>query len=228
MARVKVRYGERLDRDSVKEVHTLLSADKPISKKVACAKLNISYNTTRLAKIIDEYLDNLAYSKKMRNSLRSKPITKEEASTIVASYLDNDSLSYISETTFRSVAKIKYVLEQYNIPLRGDSDCYTNPPMIMDSALTKDYKEGDLVYVVKYDSPAYIRKLIQVHAEHGNVYGMYLVGTRRMNVSQPWYELSDMRKVQDDLNVNLYDLSAEEVQEILRETIKRVNKRGSK
>lgn len=51
--RVKVKEGEKLTPSNIEKVIGLLEIEKPISKKDACELLNISYNTTRLARIIE-------------------------------------------------------------------------------------------------------------------------------------------------------------------------------
>jgi len=53
--RVKAKEHENLSEANIKKVIELLEAEKPITKKEACEVLNISYNTTRLSKIIEEF-----------------------------------------------------------------------------------------------------------------------------------------------------------------------------
>ena len=67
MARVKKREHEKLTSSNVQHVINLLESDKPITKKEACAILNISYNTTRLSKIIDDHKENIAYREERKN-----------------------------------------------------------------------------------------------------------------------------------------------------------------
>ena len=52
---VKKKDGEKLDDANIERVIGLLNQEKPITKKAACEALNISYNSTRLTRIIDEY-----------------------------------------------------------------------------------------------------------------------------------------------------------------------------
>ena len=53
--RTKKKDYEKLTDANIKHVIELLEAEKPITKKEACGILNISYNTTRLNNIIQEY-----------------------------------------------------------------------------------------------------------------------------------------------------------------------------
>ena len=61
---IKKQEHERLDDATLSRVVSLLEQDKPITKKVACEMLNISYNTTRLNRIIQEYKDRLEFTKR--------------------------------------------------------------------------------------------------------------------------------------------------------------------
>lgn len=57
MAARKTKNGEqeKLEDENVLRVIKLLEDTNPITKKEACSLLNIAYNTTRLASIIDKY-----------------------------------------------------------------------------------------------------------------------------------------------------------------------------
>ena len=70
---VKKKEHERLDDTTVGRVVSLLEQDSPITKKAACEILNISYNTTRLNRIIEEYKERIEFNKKRRAALRGKP-----------------------------------------------------------------------------------------------------------------------------------------------------------
>ena len=58
---IKKQEGENLTDANIKKVIRLLSAEKPITKKEACSILNISYNTTRLSKVIEDYESDQEY-----------------------------------------------------------------------------------------------------------------------------------------------------------------------
>ena len=55
LARVKKKDYENLSATNIQKVIMLLEQEKPITKKEACQILNISYNTARLNKILDEF-----------------------------------------------------------------------------------------------------------------------------------------------------------------------------
>jgi hypothetical protein len=80
--------------------------------------LNISYNVTRLARIIEEYHEKKAYVKRRKSQLRGRPATKEEIGEIATGYLRGDSLQEISKYTYRSLAFVKAIIEKIGIPSR--------------------------------------------------------------------------------------------------------------
>lgn len=193
---IRVKDGEDLSPSKIEEVIKLLNQEKPITKKDACAILNISYNTTRLNKIIDEYLETKAYHEQRRKELRNAPLTKEDISFIISSYLEEGNLSLISESTHRSLGVIKRVLERYNIPLRSSVVTYHKPLLLSDSAIVEEYESNDLVYSARYDQPAYISKKIY------DAYRIWLIKDEQYAL-QPYYELGDLRKLQNELSINI-------------------------
>ena len=59
---VKKRSHEKLTDSNIKHVMQLLDAESPITKKEACSILNISYNTTRLNKILEDTKNYQSFS----------------------------------------------------------------------------------------------------------------------------------------------------------------------
>lgn len=229
MARgVRKQEGEHLSATNIEKVTELLEDAKPITKKVACEMLNISYNTTRLNKIIQEHKDNVVFQKNMRKKMRTLPIDTATASQIVSGYLSGTSLADISEETYRSTNVVKRVLTKYNVPIRNTSVDYFHPIYIdNDEAIKEDYKNGDLVYSARYDCPATISR--GFHTEkHGMVYNLWTHGDNRQSITQPYYELADLRKVQTELNIKMYDLESDEVKRLLWEGMKNQKKQVDK
>lgn len=194
---IRVKEGEDLSPTKIEEVLKLLEQEKPITKKDACAMLNIAYNTTRLNKIIDEYKERKAYHAKRKKELRNTPLTKEDISYIVSSYLEESNLSLIAETTHRGLTVIKRVLERYNVPLRSSSVTYHNPIFLSDSSISENYTKDDLVYSARYDQPAYISKAIKE-----GIYRIWLLKDEQYAL-QPYYELADLRKLQTELSISI-------------------------
>lgn len=194
---IRQQDGEDFSSTKIEEVISLLESEKPVTKKVACEMLGMAYNTARLTKIIDEYKEQQAYNEKRRKELRKQPLTKEDIAYIVSSYLEEPNLSIIAETTHRSTTVIKRVLAKYNIPLRSSSTTYFNPVFLEDNAIALDYAKDDLVYSARYDEPAYISKLTQ-----DGVYRVWLIKTEQYSL-QPYWELGDLRKLQEELSIKI-------------------------
>ena len=92
---IKTRKHENLTETNVQHVIDLLNDSKPITKKEACSILNISYNTTRLNKIIEDHLDTVAYRERRKAQNKGKGATEMEIRQVVNFYLDGANVSDI-------------------------------------------------------------------------------------------------------------------------------------
>ena len=108
---IKKQEGENLTDASIKKVIRLLSAEKPITKKEACSILNISYNTTRLNKVIEDYESDQQYRKTRKAQKRGRPADNAEVAEIIESYLVGQSFTDIARRIFRSVSFVKNIVE---------------------------------------------------------------------------------------------------------------------
>ena len=89
--RIKKRSYEKLTDANIKHVAGLLKAETPITKKEACSILNISYNTTRLKTIIEEFVEQKEYRNKRKAANRGKPASKGEITSVVDSFINGKS-----------------------------------------------------------------------------------------------------------------------------------------
>ena len=87
MRRIKKKDTENLSDTNIRKVINLLSGDSPITKKEACGILNISYNTTRLQRIIDEFEETQTYREKRKAQNKGKAATKDEVADAVTRFL---------------------------------------------------------------------------------------------------------------------------------------------
>lgn len=225
MARgVRARDYENLSKENIKAVIQFLEDGG--SKKQACTMLNISYNTKRLDRIIEEHIEGVERTKKLRKKMRSTPITDSDIKYICECYLDGDSLDSISEHTFRSSQVIKRVVTNQNIPLRSSENDYFNPTLVPDSAIKEEYAVGDLVYSAKYMEVATIKGVL-TEGKNKGVYRIQLHGNSYSSAYQPWYELADLSKLKE-LGVSPKDLNREEVILLLNEALTKSRKRDRK
>ena len=198
----KVRDGEKLDKVNILRVIGLLEQEKPITKKAACEMLNITYNTSRLAKLIEEFKTREENAKKRRAKLRGKPLSDQELAMIAQEYLTGMAISNIAELTYRPTTLIKKAINSLNIPIKEADRSYYNPNDIEPEAMAEDYERDDLVYSARYQCPALINSLYKVTPE-GSLYNIYLLGPNQCCAIQPFWELADLRRVQKDLNVKI-------------------------
>lgn len=224
MATVRQQIGEDFSKAKVQEVIDLLESEKPITKKTACAMLKMNYSTTRLSNIIENHKDEVEALARRRKANRSKPIEKYEIASICEGYLSGDALVTLSDRLARSTNIVKRILLQNNIPLRGGSHSYNNPPLIEDDALAEEYKIGDLVYAARYDSIATIKGEGYKDNTHGMVYPIWVSGDYARAAYQPWYELSDLRGLQKKYNIKARDMDSIEIRNAVNLAVLNANK----
>lgn len=151
---------------------------KPITKKDACQILGMSYNTTRLTSIIENYKDKVAKDTERRSALRGKPVTLEDASYMITEYLDGATIDSISASTYRSPQMIKRTLEEYSVPIRASSHDYFTPPLIPTGAVKERFKVGEVAYSARYDSKVIIEKEYEAKKHLGYVYRVWLTSEK--------------------------------------------------
>ena len=104
------RHAEHTARDQSFEWTS--SQTKPITKREACSILNISYNTTRLDKIIQDHHEQKEYRSRRVSQNRGRPARPDEIQDIVKEYLSGENVSNIAKGLYRSPAFVKSILEK--------------------------------------------------------------------------------------------------------------------
>jgi len=225
--RIRKKDNENLSDTQLEKVANLLAADSPITKKRACTLLNISYNTTRLNNIIKNYADKREYSIQRRKKLKNTPLSNDEISYIISSYLEELSLTDIANATFRSLGIVKRTLEKYKIPLRNSKNSYFNPVFLDEDSIAEDYKTGDLVYSARYNEPAKISKLYKKESFY-SIYSIWLCHTQQ-SAYQPSYELADLRELQKKFKIDIPDMKWEEdILPVINKTLQDAKRRKTK
>lgn len=166
---------------------------KPITKKDACAILGMSYNTTRLGTIIEEYKQKQTRTAQRKSQLRGKPATQEEKVYIISEYLNGETVDAISKMTYRSSKFIKDVLEGNSVPIRVPGSSYFNPELIPDGAVRDRFQVGEVVYSSRYDSIARI-DAEQKTDKYGFVYRIWLLSDRWLQSA--YQEASELASLQ--------------------------------
>lgn len=198
MAARKTKNGEqeKLEDENVLRVIKLLEDANPITKKEACSLLNIAYNTTRLASIIDKYKERKARERQKRAEKRGKAATPDEVKFVITEYLEGRDIEGISNTIYRPTTFVKQVLENYSVPIRARSQNYFKPELVPDGAVRDSFKQGEKVYSMRYDSLAIIEDEVPHYDE--NVYRIWLVSDRWQQYAyQPASELASLRHLEE-------------------------------
>ena len=186
--RVKKKEHENLTNVNIERVIELLEADKPITKKVACEILNISYNTTRLNNIIEGYKETKATQQRLREANRGKPITPDEISLIVSSYLKGDSLVDISKSIYRSVSLVKATIDRLGVPKRPSGEERRYPLFLPDRCVSEEFDKGEVAWSAVYHAPCEVIKEVG-----GNQYNQtYGAKCYQVYVIEPLDEVIDI------------------------------------
>jgi hypothetical protein len=146
MARVKAKDYEDLSDASIRKVIAALNASPPISKKEACEMLKISYNTSRLSKIIEEFTITQENKKRLRNKKKGLPATNDEIQYIVKEYINGSPLYRISEDLHRSTNFIKAVVDNIGIPERETGFSRLRPQLLPENCCAIDFEEGEIAW----------------------------------------------------------------------------------
>ena len=150
---IKKKEHENLTDANISRVSRLLSESKPITKKVACEILNISYNTTRLTNIIEGYVARKATEKKHRDANRGKPANDYEVQQTVSHYLDGMTISDIAKGLYRSPGFIKAIIENLGIPKRPLGDEKRYPIVLPDACVSETFNSDQVAWSAVYHAP---------------------------------------------------------------------------
>ncbi len=121
--------------------------------------MNISYNTTRLNKILDEFNERNEYKAKRKAQLKGTRATIGEIKDAIQSYLRGESISEISQSMYRSAGFVKGILDRVGVPTRPaaieDRKGYAFLP---DQCVSEEFSAGETVWSAFYHSPALVEK----------------------------------------------------------------------
>ena len=204
---VKKKEHEKLDDATIERVITLLNDPKPITKKVACEILNISYNTTRLNDIINEYVEKKERRDKLFKKTKGTPITQGELSNIVTWYLQGATFSDISEWVYRSPSTVKNAIEHLGVPGRPKGDEAFKSSLLPDECvLIEPPKVGDFLWSAKYHSVCEVM-MLKKNNDNSTSYYVYVfekTESRRLGgfyAAQPMHELGSLKHLAQYIDI---------------------------
>lgn len=161
MRRIKKKEHENITEANIKKVIALLNGSPAITKKEACEILNISYNTTRLANIIEEFESDQALIKRMKAKKRGRPADETEIRTMVESFLEGYSYADISKQTYRSIAFVKSVIERIGVPERVTGDDRFETEYLPDECVAETFEIGEIAWSAKYHASCTIKRKLE-------------------------------------------------------------------
>ena len=156
--RIKKRSYEKLTDANIKHVAGLLKAETPITKKEACSILNISYNTTRLNNILQQYQEKVDFIHARKAANRGRPAGKAEISEAARYYLEGDSVAEIAKSLYRSPSFVRAIIEKLGVPTRRKKDDRNYSLFLPEQCVAEDFEVGERVWSAVYDSPAQVVK----------------------------------------------------------------------
>ncbi len=201
MAIANIKLGkqeENLTDVNIRKVIALIEpADvntKPITKKLACEILCISYNVKRLDTIITKFKDAEEFRNKKIKENKGKPASQEDISYTIKEYMTGTPVAQIAKALFRSAQFVNNILNKNDVPRKPRTQDYFKPELIPDTACRSTFEVGERVYSSRYDSLAVIKSLAQTNPE--NVYSIYLLDERwNMYAYQPASELASLEHI---------------------------------
>lgn len=168
--RVKKKSHEKLTDTNVQHVVDLLKGEDPITKKEACSILNISYNTTRLTNIIDEYLERLDYKNRRKAENKGKPARREEIVRVIEDYLEGESIVEIATHIFRSPSFVKGIIDRVGVPQRASKEeMKKGTPALPEACIAEEFEKGEIVWCPHHNSAAEILDEVTVQRQFTNL-----------------------------------------------------------
>ena len=159
--RVKKKEHEKLTDANIAKVISLLENSKnPITKKDACDILNISYNTTRLGTIIENFKDEKELAHKRKQQKRGKPADPSEIRAIIEGILDGDPVSDIAKRIYRNTTFVNNVSEKIGIPKKVQGEEKYKVEFLPEECVAEDFEVGEIAWSAVYHKPCEIRGLL--------------------------------------------------------------------
>ena len=171
MARLKKKSHEKLTQQNIQHVINLLnptdSSTKAITKREACNILNISYNTTRLNKIIEDYHEQKEYRSRRVSQNRGRAARPDEIQDIIKEYLSGENVSNIAKGLYRSPAFVKNILEKIGVPQRPTrTEDRMQEYFLPEECVAEDFEVGEIVWSANHHAPAVIEKKLSIEYQN--------------------------------------------------------------
>ena len=185
MRQTRKREHEKLDEANLNRVIELLEGEQPVTKKVACEMLNISYNTTRLGSIIAEHKDIMEYRATRKAQNRGKKATDLEKRDAIERYLDGQTVSEIAKGMFRSTTFVRNLIDNIGVPQKLPKSAISvdahRTPMLPETGVAEEFEIDERVWAAKYNTIAIVKKHVISHGVnyeskyHSKMYQIFVI-----------------------------------------------------
>ena len=172
---IRTKKSEKLDDTNLERVRDALISDNPITKKDACEMLNISYNTTRLNKILADFDETMQYRAVRKSQLKGTKATDAEVKQVIEWYLKEHPVSEIAKSLYRSSTFVKNIINRVGVPEKRpatEQGAGAKVGYLPDECVSESFDIGEKVWYARQDMPAIIRKIMP-NTEHTNYIEKY-------------------------------------------------------
>lgn len=156
MARKAIKT-EEIPEAKIRQVIWMLKSKK--TKKACCEHLGIAYNTKKLDSIIQEFHKKQEREQELKKAARNKIFTEAEKKGIARDYLNGETQSAIAKSYFVSPQRVKKILLEMNVPIRGRGKKQEAKVDHIIQDLEVRFKKGDKVFIAKHNAFGIIDKV---------------------------------------------------------------------
>lgn len=118
------------------------------TKKKACEVLGIAYNVSRLDKILKEFDEREIRLEQLKTKMKNTELSEDTKKAIAKEYMDGVPQSKLAEQYYITTYRIKKILMEMQVPLRGKGKKSETKVSHIQNDLTKKLTVGDEVYYV--------------------------------------------------------------------------------
>jgi hypothetical protein len=129
------------------------------TKKFVCEFLGIPYSTKKLDKLIEDFRSKEQREKELKKAARTKIFTQAEKQSMAAAYMSGDSQSAIATQYYISPQKLKNILIEMSVPIRGRGKNTEAKVDHINQDLSVKFKKADKVFVAKFNCFATIAEV---------------------------------------------------------------------
>jgi transposase len=147
---------QEISETKIRQAIWMIKAKK--TKKSICEHIGIAYNTKRLDTIIKDFHEKQEREAQLKKAARAKKFTSEEKKAIAADYQNGDSQSAIAKRYYISPQRVKNILIEMNVPIRGRGKNAAAKVDHVIQDLEVRFAKGDKVFLAEENCFAEVRE----------------------------------------------------------------------